>query len=225
MKKYMVLLLLSSLLLLTACSADVTFEPTESGIFIRRDRHIVGAEVESFDNSKFDTPRYSDTELVAFVEDSVRSFNEEQAGLSYTRADELGTVSDDEGEAVLPVAIEKIEVADSVATLILDYKDSDSYLAFNTTSEAVYIQNLIVGTVQNGNDSNLTYDNMINAEDGTPADPVDIMDREKYMLAAIEGDTLVKVEGEIVYLTKDMTLVDENTARTAKGIINYIIFK
>ena len=229
-KSLVVSALLSLALLLAACTASTTFDPQESGIFIRRDRHVIGAEIESFDNSSFETPRYSDTELIAFVEDSVREYNEETADLPYVRAAELEEAmkdakDDEDEEQVLPVAIERIDVVDSVATLLLDYADCTHYLAFNGTSEAVAIQNLIVGTVKNGNDSGLTYSNMVNAEDGTDAMAVDIMDNEKYMLVAVEGSTLVTCEGEIRYMTKGMEKIDAFTVRTVPGETNYIVFK
>lgn len=217
-------LILIPVLFLCGCTKSTSYEPTESGIFIRRDRHVIGAEIESFDNSSFETPRYSDTELISFVEDSVRNYNEESANLPYVRAEELENIKSEE-ELVLPVSIQMINVADNVATLLLDYQDSTHYLAFNGTSEAVAIQNLIVGTVKNGNDSNLTYSNMVNAEDGTDAMAADIMDHEKYMLVAVEGDTLVTCEGQIMYLTKGMELKDEFTVRTVPGETNYIVFK
>ena len=211
-------------LLLCGCTKSTTFEPKESGIFVRRDRHVVGAEIESFDNSSFETPRYSDTELVSFVEDSVRKYNEETVNLPYVRAEEIKDIKSEE-ELVLPVSITLIDVSDKVATLLLDYEDSTHYLAFNGTSEAVSIQNLIVGTVKNGNDSNLTYSNMVKAEDGTDAMAVDIMDHDKYMLVAIQGDTLVTCEGEIIFMTKGMEKIDEFTVRTVPGETNYIVFK
>ena len=217
-------LLLMSALFLCACTESTTFEPKESGIFIRRDRHVIGAEVESFDNSSFETPRYSDTELIAFVEDSVRDYNEKKADLPYVREEELKDVKSEE-DLVLPVCIQLIDVSDKVATVMLDYADSANYLAFNGTSEAVAIQNLIVGTVKNGNDSNLTYSNMVKAEDGTDVMAADIMEYEKYMLAAVEGDTLVTCEGKIIFMTKGMELVDEFTVRTVPGETNYIVFK
>lgn len=228
-KSLFVSAILALVLFACACTVSTTFDPQESGIFIRRDRHVIGAEIESFDNSSFETPRYSDTELISFVEDSVRTYNEETANLSYVRAEELAEATkdkkDSDEEVVLPVAIERVEVADNVATLLLDYADSTHYLAFNGTSEAVDIQNLIVGTVKNGNDSGLTYSNMVKAEDGTDAMAVDIMDNEKYMLVAVEGRTVVTCEGKIFYMTKGMELIDEFTVRTVPGETNYIVFK
>lgn len=225
MKRSLLLsILLIFVLLLCGCTKSTTYEPKESGIFIRRDRHVIGAEIESFDNSSFETPRYSDTELIAFVEESVRDYNEETANLPYVRAEELEDLKSEE-ELVLPVSIQLVDVADNVATLLLDYQDSTHYLAFNGTSEAVSIQNLIVGTVKNGNDSNLTYSNMVKAEDGSDVMAVDIMDHEKYMLVAVQGDTLVTCEGQIIFLSKGMELVDEFTVRTVPGETNYIVFK
>ena len=61
---------------LTACSS-VKFEPTETSIFIQKDRKVVSAEIESFDNSAYaDSPRYKEDELKAFVEDAVISIQQ-----------------------------------------------------------------------------------------------------------------------------------------------------
>ena len=104
---------------LTACSS-VKFEPTETSIFIQKDRKVVSAEIESFDNSAYaDSPRYKEDELKAFVEDAVITYNSENGGAAKAYVEEKGEE--------LPVAVESLTVADNTATLLLDFASADDY--------------------------------------------------------------------------------------------------
>ena len=205
---------------LSGCSlfSKVTFEPTETSIFIKKNGHVIGAEIDDFDNSAFETPRYDAAELQAFVESAVLEYNKGK-GLAYLRQSDI-----EDKETVLPISIEKLEVADNVATVILDYASADDYLSFNGTTYLVPIHNLIVGTVADGNASGLNYDNMLKG-DGTAAAGSDIADKPKYYLAAVTGDTLVKFEGKVRYYSSDLTLVDEHTVRSAGENVHFIVFK
>ena len=210
-------------LVLPACSAKVTFEPTETSIFVQEDRHIIGAEIEPFDNSAFDTPRYSDTELIAFVEDAVRDFNEEKAGQAFVRAEEVK----DQEDVVLPVAINRLEVSEGVATLILEYDSAATYLEFNGRTDEVPVQNLIVGTINDGINSGLDFENMVKVDEGAEAGDAaydETTHNKQYNLVAVNGDTVLKVCGEIVFMTKGMTLLDAYTVKTTEGT-NYIVYK
>lgn len=200
---------------LAGCGGSVEFAPTQTSIFIHEDRSISSAEIESFDNSGFDTPRYDAAELQTFVEDAVRTYNNSKAGLSAVRAEET--------EEKLPVSIEKLEVKDNTATLILNYAGTEEYLEFNGTTDYVAIQDLIVGTVQDGNDSGLDYAGMVKA-DGTAADVAEIKEEVKYNLVSVTGDSVVKVEGKVQYMSSGVKLIDENTVQTPEGT-SYIIFK
>ena len=222
-KRIAVAVLAALCLVLPGCSAKVTFEPTETSIFVQEDRHILGAEIEPFDNSAFDTPRYSDTELTAFVEDAVRAYNEEAAGLSFVRASEV----EDQKDVVLPVAINKLEVAEGTAVLILEYDSAATYLAFNGRTDDVPVQNLIVGSINDGINSGLAFENMVKVDEGVEAGDAayeDITHNKQHNLVAINGDTIIKVSGEIVFMTKGMTLLDAYTVKTTDGT-NYIVYK
>ena len=199
------------------------FAPTESSIFIKKDRTITGAEIESFDNSQFDTPRYSETELLTFAEDLVKAYNKEQVNLEFAYASDVA----EEEDVTLPVAIQSLTVSGKTATLLIDYEDYKDYLQFNGTSYGVPVQNLIVGTVADGVSSDLTFENMQAVEKGAvagAADPAEIMEKTKYMLVAVTGETLVSVEGTVKYISDGITYVNENTVRV-NGSNQYIIFK
>lgn len=201
---------------LSGCGGSVEFAPTQTSIFIQKDRTISSAEIESFDNSGFDTPRYDAAELQQFVEEAVSAYNSEKAGTTAVRVEE-------KSEETLPVAIEKLEVKDNVATLILNYAGTEEYLEFNGTTDYVAVQDLIVGTVADGNTSGLDYAGMVKA-DGTAADAAEIKEEEKYSLVSVTGDVVVKVEGKVQYMSSGVTLIDENTVQTPEGT-SYIVFK
>lgn len=205
---------------LSACGS-VKFEPTETSIFVTKDRQVVSAEIESFDNSAYaDSPRYQEADLQAFVEEAVIAYNETASGLSYAYA---ADAKDAKVEDTLPVAIESLTVQDSVATPILDYETADDYLSFNGTADTVPVKDLIIGTVKDGVDSGLDFSGMLNA-DGTAADVEELTASEKYMLVAVTGSTVMKVEGKVQYMSAGVTLQDENTVVTTEDTC-YIIFK
>jgi len=198
------------------------YVPKKSGIYILKDRSIIGAEVEDFDNSEFDTPRYSESELMTFVEDEVRDYNEEAAGLAYCRTEELP-----DKKSALPISIKSLAVADGVATLQLEYAGYKDYLAFNGTTNAVPIQNLIIGTVSDGISSNLDFSDMVKVEKGKSQGAVsadEVRQNSKYTLVAVTGTTQIQVEGTICYISEALTLVDAHTVECENGT-QYIIFK
>ena len=205
---------------ITGCSLfnKVEFDPAETSIFIKKNGHIVGAEISDFDNSSFETPRYDAAELQAFVESAVLEYNRAR-GLSYIRQSDI-----EDKETVLPVSIEKLEVVDKTATVILDYASPTDYLSFNGTTYLVPIHNLVVGTVADGNVSGLTYGNMLKA-DGTAAAGTDISEKPKYFLAAVTGNSIVKVEGKVRYYSADLELKDENTVVSSGEDVHFIVFK
>ena len=214
------LLIFAFMFSLSGCGlfSKVEFNPTETSIFVRKNGHIIGAEIDSFDNSEFETPRYDAAELQAFVESAVLEYNKGK-GLAYLRQSDI-----EDKNTVLPVSIEKIEVVENVATVILDYASASDYLSFNGTTYLVPIHNLIVGTVADGNASGLKYENMLTA-DGTAAAGEDIADKPKYYLCAVTGDSIIKFEGKVRYYSADMTLSDEHTVVSTGENVHFIVFK
>ncbi|MDD6395175.1 MAG: hypothetical protein PUB37_03210, partial [Firmicutes bacterium] len=185
-------------------------------IFITKERGVVSAEFESFDNSPYgDSPRYQEDELKAFVEEAVSSYNKNCGAAEKAYIENK--------EDYLPVAVESLVVEDKVAKLILDFATADDYLQFNGTADVVPVKDLIIGTVKDGIDSGLDFSGMLN-EKGEPADQEKLTSSEKYSLVAVTGNTVMKVEGKIKYVSEGVTIKDENTVVTTEGT-NYIIFK
>lgn len=214
-------ILAASMILGLAACGSVKFEPKETSIFVTKDRGVVSAEIESFDNSAYaDNPRYKEEDLKAFVEETVIAYNQSASGLGYAYAKDA---KDAKAEDTLPVAIESLTVKDNVATLILDYNSADAYLAFNGSADSVPVKDLIIGTVRDGVNSGLDFSGMLNA-DGSAADLEKLTSSEKYMLVAVTGTTVMKVEGDVKYMSPGVTLKDENTVVTTEDTC-YIIFK
>jgi len=201
--------------LLAGCSS-VKFNPTETSIFVKKDGTVVSADIEEFNNSQFDTPRYYESELTAFIEEAVLAYNTETANKAFTRADQL-----DNSKETLPVAIQQIKVEENMATLILDYAKASDYLAFN--EDVQMFEELIIGHVSDGVSSGLDFAGMKNA-DGSDADVEKLKSNDKYSLVSVTGAGVVKVEGKVVYMSSGVTLKDENTVVTTEGT-SYIIFK
>jgi len=134
---------------------------------------------------------------------------------------------EDKKAGTLPVSIRSLVVADNVATLQLEYEGFKDYLAFNGTTNAVPIQNLIIGTVADGVSSGLDFSNMVKVEKGRSAgaaEAKEITDNGKYLLVAVTGTTPVQVEGTICYISQALTLVDAHTVKCESGT-QFIIFK
>ena len=202
-------------LALAGCSS-VKFEPTESSIFVKKDKTVVSAEMVSIDNSEFDTPRYDENEMKTFLESAVKEYNKEACGqdLAYAK---------DTKEA-LNISIEEFKVENKIASARLNYASSEDYLKFNGTEDSGSVKDLIIGTVADGISSDLDFSGMVNA-DGSAAGVEDIQKNTKYSLVAITGPARMMVEGKVRYMSSGVTLADENTVVTSGDETVYIIFK
>ncbi len=200
---------------LIGCGGSSKFSPTQTSIYIRKDRTVASAEVEEFDNSSFDVQRYDEEELLAFVEEIVINYNETESGLAYAYAKE--TKED------LPVSITSLSVSNGMATLILNYASADDYLAFCAEQSETTIEDLIVGTVEDGNNSGLDYSGMVKA-DGTEVEVSKIASSTSMTLVMIIGSATVQVQGTVRYMSAEVTLVEDDTVVTPEGT-SYIIFK
>ncbi len=212
-------LIASMAFVITGCglfSSSSEFNPSVTSVYIRRDRTVCMAEVVDFDNSKFSEPRYFESELREFVYDAIRTYNKAQAGLEYVSADET--------EQQLPVALVSLEIQNNVARMFIDFANTTHLLQFYGTTDAVPVRSLIVGTVADGLNSNLKFENMLD-KDGASASFGQISDDDDYYLVAVKGDVAVQTEGDIKYYSKSLTKKDDNTVLTSGSDVNYIIFK
>lgn len=199
---------------LTGCSS-AKFNPTETSIYIKKDRSIISAEIEEFDNSEFDEERYDEDELREFVEEAVIAYNTEKDGLAY--AYESDTKED------LAVSIDSLTVEDGIATLILNYASSDDYVDFYGSAALGGLDQLIVGLVSDGVNSDLSFTDMLDA-DGNEADYDEVTENESYVLVAVQGSVVMQVQGTVMYYSSGCTLQDSSTVVTTDEIC-YVIFK
>lgn len=202
---------------LTGCSLfSHSFDPKKTGIYIASDRSVTSAEFTSFDNSAFEKPRYVSSEFQTYAQDTVSAFNKEKAGLEFYSADDT--------KETLPAAIEKLEFEDETVKLILKFRGFQDYLDFYGTTDAVPVRSLVVGSVQDGISSGLSFESMKDA-DGNDASEEDIRANTDYTLVMISGDTEVQCEGKIVYCSAGVKLTDKYTAEVSGSGTEFIIFK
>ncbi|MCJ7836227.1 hypothetical protein MUB23_12615 [Cuneatibacter sp. NSJ-177] len=202
-------------LALAGCSS-VKFEPTESSIFVKKDKTVVSAEMVSVDNSEFDTPRYDENEMKTFLETAVKEYNKEACGQDFAYAKDT--------KEALNISIEEFKVENKVAAARLNYASSEDYLKFNGTEDSGSVKDLIIGTVADGISSGLDFSGMVNA-DGSAAGVEEIQKNTKYSLVAITGPARMMVEGKVRYMSSGVTLADESTVVTSGDETVYIIFK
>lgn len=202
-------------LALAGCSS-VKFEPTESSIFVKKDKTVVSAEMVSVDNSEFDTPRYDENEMKTFLEERVKEYNKEACGQDFAYAKDT--------KEALNISIEEFKVENKVAAARLNYASSEDYLKFNGTEDSGSVKDLIIGTVADGISSGLDFSGMVNA-DGSAAGVEEIQKNTKYSLVAITGPARMMVEGKVRYMSSGVTLADESTVVTSGDETVYIIFK
>lgn len=208
-------LLLAVLLISSMLFAGCTYNPDRNGIQIKSDGRVVSAEVASISNDGFDTPRYDEEGLKASVEEDVLAYNKKTANLSYTDK------SDADG---LPASIEKFKVKGDEAKVVLEFSSATHYLDFYGVTEASYVKDLVVGTVGDGINSGVSFENMLDSS-GEAAISVDIKENTGYRLVKIYGEIDVEVDGRIVYYSKTMTKVSNDTVTASGTGTEYIVFK
>ena len=197
-------LLIGALLLaMTAGCGDVAFEPEASGIYVDRSGAVKSAELESFDNSAFEEARYDEAELKSFVEEAVIAYNQEKGAAAVAYASEL-----EEKDAVLPVSVEKLEVKDAKAELILDYQSAEDYLVFNEADET--ITELVVQSAPSAVGAGISLDGLVNTK-GETVDASKAKTNEKYTVLTLTGTTTAVVNGKIAGVSGDVAIQDEHT--------------
>lgn len=198
-------------LAMMAGCGDVAFEPEASGIYVDRDGAVRSAEIESFDNSAFEEPRYDEAELKTFVEDSVIAYNQAKGAAAAAYTEEL-----EEKDAVLPVSVEKMEIKEAVAELILDYQTTGDYLAFNEADDTITA--LEVQTAPSAVGAGVSLDGLVNPK-GETVDATKAKTNEKYIVLTITGNTTAVVNGKIAGASGDITIQDEHTVAVSGSAV------
>jgi hypothetical protein len=219
-KKAGLLLLCAILLLSVAGCGGVRYNPSVSGIFLRRNYQVIGAEIETLDNSAYNTERYSADSLREFIENDVKNFNEKKAGLALAYQDDV----QDKNVTTLPVAIREISYQENTARLLLDYSDPESYLEFNDRPLDGGVTNLMIGHVIDLIDSGTDFSQMQDPE-GNAVSAEEIDRHSQDFIAVVTGGSHVQVEGKIRFVSAGVTITSDSEADTPAEGDSYIIFR
>ncbi len=180
---------------------ELEFDPEVSGIYIMRDGTIKTAEIESFDNKDYTETRYDESVLREYVTGWIKDYNEAKGRNE--------------------VALEKLEVKDKKATLVIRY---DSYHAF------LEFQGADFGftDVETGNAEyaawNYQLTNLMDAQ-GKNVTPAEALADETLTVVKISGTGLAYLSGEVKFLSSSQTLVAPNCVRLQDKGVSFIFFK
>ena len=186
---------------LAGCSSRVRFEPEESSIFIQRDGGVTGyTKEEGYDKDYYSLDELRDD----YVVPAVTAYNSEQANLAFAYADDT--------EETLPVALEELALEDGVAEMRLEYATAADYLGFNANQleeDAVFAVSDLAEAAPAEDVS------WVNASDGASVDEETALEaKNNYYYVELSFAATVQVEGKLVYLSDNVTSVDDNTFTT-----------
>ena len=182
--------------------ADYPFEPVTSGIYVTRDGGIKSAELTDFDNSAFETARYSEAELKLFVQSRVKAYNEAK-----------------QQEAI---TVDLLQVKDKIAELILNYATFDDFMTFQGSDFGV--RSLTLLTREN---AIRNYDiRDLKDPSGSSVDLLTALRQSDLHVLAISGRVHVTVNGNITALSEGLILTGVNSVRCdSDQAVSFIIFR
>ena len=207
------------IVMITGCSS-VKFEPTVSSIYVDKDGTVFGADIESFDNSSFTEERYKEEDLKAFVEDEVKAYNQEKAGISEAYEPEEKEKNDD--SEPLPVSISSLTVEENTAKLILKYANCDDYLAFTKADDTV--TGILFANAAQASEADLFPADLVDAK-GQAVDTAKYAGSDKAFVVSVIGTTQLIVNGKIIGATGSVEIVDDHTANINSEEAVSILFK
>ena len=168
---------------------EARYDSNTSVIFILEDGQIVTNDVVMFDTSK-----YSQDELNAFIEETIDTYNKEHGEDS--------------------VVQESFEIDNNVASLILTYKDAATYTDFSGTE-------MYVGTISDAVAKGYKFEGQFaSIVDGRAvACSIDkFYGQSELKVAIVKANTKISVEGEILYVsTENVAQFGENWIITKDG--------
>lgn len=212
MKKFLAVLgtILMLSTVLTGCMGS-KFEPDQSCLYIQKDGGVIGyTKEEGFDRNYYDL----DELRTEFVEPAVMEYNTAAAGLSF--------VSKEDTKELLPISIERLELVEGVAEMMLEYASPEDYMAFNA-NQYDEDQRLVIGKVADGAlSSQISW---VSAKDGAPADSTAALKNQKNGYAEIDFAARVQFEGKILYASDNVMILDSYTVGVDGKEPAYVIFK
>lgn len=194
---------------------DNPFEPTESGLFIRDDGTAAGAEVTDFTQDYYDL-----AELRTYVEGLVAEYNQEEAGLNYAYA------KDAPSGKTLPVSISRLEESNGQVILILECATPADYIMINDlnlTSDG--LKSVTKSTVAEMKNAGKTIGVALVNVKGETVTVEQALKNDTYHVVVCEGATVLQVQGEVKYMSTNVTYVDVDSVKTPAGEVSYIIYR
>lgn len=194
---------------------DAPFEPTESAIFVRDDGTMMGAEITDFSKDYYDL-----AELKTYVEGLVKEYNQKKAGLEYAY-----TADAPKGKK-LPASISKLEANSGKVMLMLECQTPADYIRINDLDlTADGLRAVTKTTIKEMNSEGKTFEVKLVNVKGESVTGEQALRKTDYHVVIVEGATVLQVQGEVKYMSTNVTYVDYDCVKTPAGEVSYIIYR
>ena len=214
MQKGMMLLLMISLVFCAACGNDNVSlaDAGETTLGINRDGTVEEVTIEPFE-----AEYYSETELEAYIQAAVDTFNDKNP---QPVPETTGSGKGEPAEPPKAVTVLEVKAEHGKARMHLLYQSADIYNAFNEMDLQVMT---IEDAVASGVFSGLHTVRM--AGDKGEAAVDEVMQKEGLYLVITQHRHRLVTAGKLVYYTENVTEEDSHTVVTAEDEPSYILFK
>lgn len=153
---------------------EARFESNTSVVFIQKDGSVVSNDVIYFDTSIYDQ-----TQLGLFIEETISTYNKEH------------------GEGA--VVKNSLTIENNVASLILVYKDADTYEDFSGIE--LFMGN-VTEAVAAGYDFDGKFAKIVDGK-AVECTKSDFVGNTELKVAIIKANTKIQIEGEILYISAE----------------------
>lgn len=205
-------------LLVTGCGKQAKTGDWSRGagsIYVNR---AMGIESSVIHTSQVDNETYNQDELQAYAQEAAAAYNAEHGGAAEGQ--------NREGADKLPVALKSCTLEDKTGKLVFEYKEGGDLVAFARKSGDG--SNTLTGfSVMKVGDALVAgglLDGSFVTREGDAADSAEVTKQSDRIAVMAEGAAVICTEGEILYVTEGVTLLDSHTAEVPEGK-NYIVFQ
>ncbi len=208
MKKRLAIIASIAMVALAACGVE--YKPTQNGVFIKLDKSLEGAYVETFDGEN-----YNLEDLQKMGQEEVQEYNKEKADLDF--------YSSEQTEEKLPISFDSVEKDGSNIVVRMSYATAEDYNTFNADDlflaggDKLYTEKL--------SDTSVALEGDFVTVKGEKTTVDEIMKHSDYQLVYVNYETNITVEGDIAYVSTNVNCNSENNANTPAGQDAFIIFK
>lgn len=201
------------------------FDPTVSGIYVREDSSVVSAEFSRFAEDYYDLE-----ELKGYVEEAVAAFNEELGAEAAAYEPAAPADSTEEVVRTLPASIESLTMRGKYAYLRMGYRDTDSYISFQTMYDGP-VTRLTNRTVEEAMAASVSLtDSFVDLEGEAVSGSTLTRHKGWYILTmSVSADLKeaypVQIQGEIKYVSVNAVSVTETSAAARPGETITVIYR